>query len=83
MLPEVPGIAWALWGVFVVGGFAILEAVAVRNGPSEDALSHVLRRLFRVREKLGAATFLVVLALLNLVLLWLSTHIIGNVGTKL
>ncbi len=59
-----------------VAVFVVLETRALTNGPSKDALTHNLRRWFRVHTRAGAFAFLSFLALLGFLLLWLAAHIV-------
>ena len=73
----IPGWAWAVWFVGTLAVFAVLEWRAISNGPeSQDALTHNLRRVFRVHRKAGAFAFLAFLAAFGFLLLWLAAHIV-------
>ncbi len=72
----IPGWAWLAWFFGTAAVFVVLEARALSNGPSQDALTHYLRRWFRVHTRAGAFSFLGCLALLSFLLLWLAAHIV-------
>lgn len=72
----IPGWAWLTWALGTVVVFALLEWRALSNGPSEDALTHNLRRAFRVDTKRGAFVFLAFLAGFGFLLLWLAAHVV-------
>jgi hypothetical protein len=73
----IPGWAWAVWFLGTLAAFTGLEWRAISNGPeSQDALTHNLRRLFKVHTKRGAFAFLGFLAAFGFLLLWLAAHIV-------
>ncbi len=72
----IPGWAWLAWFFGTAAVFAVLEERALSNGPSRDALTHYLRRWFRVHTRVGAFRFLGVLGGFAFLLLWLATHVV-------
>jgi hypothetical protein len=72
----IPGWAWLAWFFGTVAVFVVLEARALSNGPSQDALTHNLRCWFRVHTRAGALAFLGFLSGFGFLLLWLAAHVI-------
>ncbi|MGH3388216.1 MAG: hypothetical protein ACRDOO_04995 [Actinomadura sp.] len=79
-MPEIPTWAWIIWVAVTVVSFAVLEALAILNGPAHrDTLSDNIRRLIGVdppsRARLvGIPLFLAVL--LGFVA-WFIPHILA------
>ena len=55
----IPSAYWLFWlGVMVLGGFAIPEAIAIRNKQGGDTLSENIRRWLRTDTPGGGASWL-------------------------
>ena len=73
----IPSGYWLFWlGVLVLAGFAVPEALAIKNRQSGDTLSENLRRWLKTDTPGGGASWLAVWSTLALVLGWLLGHIL-------
>jgi len=73
----VPASYWLFWlGVLVAAGFAIPEAIAIRNRQAGDTLSENIRRWLKTDTPGGGYTWLGVWSMLLLILAWLLGHIL-------
>lgn len=80
-MPEIPAWMWITWAAIALGGFAILETIALANRREGDTLSENIRRWLGItppnpRRRILVPAFV---AGLLVFVVWFIPHIVFNV----